>query len=419
MANRYPLIIDATDKKLKELPIGDNLRVDGDIITQGNITAQTVVANTLNGELTGDVTGNLIGDVIGNLTGDVIGSVFADDSTLLIDSVNSIIPGENIVGTITANILGSNNQVLVDSNNNTISYLVLSDTPFIPTDISQLNDEQGLLGDGSTIDEFGTFLSLEDTPNVYSFGANKFLKVNNDETAIEYGEINQQDVEFALGYLPYDGLANPLGFINEEIDDLNSVVERGNSTQLSISVNSLSASSVVSTNVNLKTFLEFFDNDQTNEFQISVESDKILTIAGRFSIDTSSSNIQVLNSSFIGDQNSTIGNETNFWNNIYADTVNSNIIKNNPNQPLVLETDNDINLAITTPNRKVKITGFGAFRLPVLDNAQKNNLTPEQGDVIYNQEESTVQVYVGTIGFTEEGDPIPGWINLYTPPQDN
>ena len=38
--------------------------------------------------VTGDVTGN----VSGNVTGDVNGSVFADDSTLLVDGVNSIIP---------------------------------------------------------------------------------------------------------------------------------------------------------------------------------------------------------------------------------------------------------------------------------------------------------------------------------------
>jgi len=38
--------------------------------------------------VTGDVTGN----VSGNITGDVKGSVFGDDSTLLVDAVNSVIP---------------------------------------------------------------------------------------------------------------------------------------------------------------------------------------------------------------------------------------------------------------------------------------------------------------------------------------
>lgn len=47
---------------------------------------------------------------------DVIGSVFADDSTLLVDAVNASIP-----------------------------YSVLSDAPTIPTDISDLTDEGGLL----------------------------------------------------------------------------------------------------------------------------------------------------------------------------------------------------------------------------------------------------------------------------------
>ena len=44
------------------------------------------------GGVTGDLTGNVSGNVTGNVTGDVNGSVFADDSTLLVDGVNSIIP---------------------------------------------------------------------------------------------------------------------------------------------------------------------------------------------------------------------------------------------------------------------------------------------------------------------------------------
>ena len=63
-----------------------------------SVTATNIVGN-LAGDVTGSVTGNVVGNttgthfgnVVGNVDGDINGSVFGDDSTLLVDAVNSVV----------------------------------------------------------------------------------------------------------------------------------------------------------------------------------------------------------------------------------------------------------------------------------------------------------------------------------------
>ena len=70
-------------------------------VNNTSVTTTTLTATTIVGDVTGDVVGDVTGTVTGSLlgnstgyhTGDVLGSVFADDSTLLVDSVNGTIPG--------------------------------------------------------------------------------------------------------------------------------------------------------------------------------------------------------------------------------------------------------------------------------------------------------------------------------------
>lgn len=93
-------------------------------VNNSSVTTTTLTATTIIGDLTGDVTGNVIGSLTGSLlgnstgyhTGDMTGSVFADNSTLLVDAVQGSIP-----------------------------YSVLSGTPTIPTDNSQLTNGAGYL----------------------------------------------------------------------------------------------------------------------------------------------------------------------------------------------------------------------------------------------------------------------------------
>jgi len=79
----------------------------------GSLTGN--VTGNVTGNLSGNVTGNVIGDVTGNTTGyhtgDVKGSVFADDSSILVDAVDSIFFGTVDTGDIriTTDTITSNN----------------------------------------------------------------------------------------------------------------------------------------------------------------------------------------------------------------------------------------------------------------------------------------------------------------------
>lgn len=56
----------------------------------------SVTATTFFGNVTGNVSGNLTGNVAGDVIGDISGSVFADDSTLMVDSVDNVLSNGNI-----------------------------------------------------------------------------------------------------------------------------------------------------------------------------------------------------------------------------------------------------------------------------------------------------------------------------------
>ena len=95
------------------------LLVDG---VMGRIVAD-VYANVF-GNVTGNLTGNVTGNTTGYHTGDVTGSVFADDSTKLVDSVDSTF---NLDGTVGTNVIADqNNQYDLGSSAKQFKNLFLS-----------------------------------------------------------------------------------------------------------------------------------------------------------------------------------------------------------------------------------------------------------------------------------------------------
>ena len=103
--------------------------------------------------------GNLTGNVSGNLTGDVKGSIFGDDSTLLVDAVNSTIPASVLVGTFTGNVIGNvtgNVSGNIETNliSSATSSTIFCDTPF---DFQTNLGVEGTL----TVVDGGTFLSTD------------------------------------------------------------------------------------------------------------------------------------------------------------------------------------------------------------------------------------------------------------------
>jgi len=81
---------------------GDLLQFDGLNFVPKTIDELLIWDNSLTANLTGNTTGLHTGPV----DGDVIGSVFADDSTLLVDGVNGVIPAANLSGTATITVIG-------------------------------------------------------------------------------------------------------------------------------------------------------------------------------------------------------------------------------------------------------------------------------------------------------------------------
>ena len=91
----------------------------GDITQFINITGTG--AGTISGfALSGNLTGNVTGNTTGYHTGDVTGSIFADDSSLIVDAINSRLFGA-LKGDVTGSIFADDSTILIDATNGSIS----------------------------------------------------------------------------------------------------------------------------------------------------------------------------------------------------------------------------------------------------------------------------------------------------------
>jgi len=73
----------------------------------GNLTGNVT------GNLTGNITGNLTGNVTGNVDGDVNGSIFADDSSLMVNAIDKSFVGR-LNGDVTGSVFSDSSTLLVD-----------------------------------------------------------------------------------------------------------------------------------------------------------------------------------------------------------------------------------------------------------------------------------------------------------------
>tara|TARA_E500000331_G_scaffold335629_1_gene361912 strand:- start:2133 stop:3437 length:1305 start_codon:yes stop_codon:yes gene_type:complete len=123
-------------------------------------------------------------------TGDIKGSVFGDDSTLLVDGINSKIPSANLSGALPA-IDGSALTGLFSG-----AYADLTGKPTLfsgaygdltgsPTNVSTFTNDSGYL----TSVPAQTFVSLTDSPANFTGQAGKFVKVNAGENALEFDTV--------------------------------------------------------------------------------------------------------------------------------------------------------------------------------------------------------------------------------------
>jgi|688.fasta_scaffold01583_13 hypothetical protein len=73
----------------------------------GNLTGNVT------GNITGNVTGNVTGNLTGNVDGDVTGSIFADDSSLLVNAIDKSFVGR-LDGDVTGSVFSDSSTLLVD-----------------------------------------------------------------------------------------------------------------------------------------------------------------------------------------------------------------------------------------------------------------------------------------------------------------
>ena len=88
--------------------VGDDSSILVDAVNSkitGVVDTSSVTATSIAGTLTGTVNGTLNGSVNGTLTGDITGSVFADDSTAMVDAQNKRFTGD-LTGNVTGNVTG-------------------------------------------------------------------------------------------------------------------------------------------------------------------------------------------------------------------------------------------------------------------------------------------------------------------------
>jgi hypothetical protein len=189
------------------------LFVYDDSIDKWSFGSETVVADVveadLTGNVTGDVTGDLTGDVIGNVTGnvdgdvtgnvtgnvdgDVNGSIFADDSTLLVDGVNATVPG-----TLTGSWNNTGNVFNVIGNG---LALTTPSSAFSVTDTGlahSLNFTGGSLSYGITNTGIGMAFSDADESLAVSIGNNGFNFNHSSTGTSESLSINNGNLNASL-----------------------------------------------------------------------------------------------------------------------------------------------------------------------------------------------------------------------------
>lgn len=455
MANRYPLIIDSTTKQIKEIPSGDNLNLTGTGITglsalsiSGSLTSQSLTTGDVTSSGNISATGNITTG--GNLT--VAGNILLDGTNILesidyADVLNT--PTLATVATsgeyndlsnkpVLSNVALSGSytdllnrptfaNVATSGNYNDLSnrpslapvaisgdYIDLTNTPTVPSDLSDLSDNTGILSNL-------TFVGLSDVPSSYVGQAGKFIQVSLNETGLQFSDasstITYTDVIDALGFTPYDS-ANPANYITTESDTFDTVVGRGAITASSITVGGLSSSGAISgSNLTLSGNIVL---DNAGAISLDGAAGSTLTIGGGSTLVVNSQQpINVGNTILPAtDDSYDLGSATKQFSNAYInDTVYYGDLQGIPGKANVtIGAAGNINLTAGTATSRVAIFQ-GVFKIPVLTTTQRNALSAQFGDIIYNNTTSQVQIYVAIASYSGF-EPVAGWVNLYNPPPE-
>jgi hypothetical protein len=116
------------------------------LVDAGNgLIPASVVQGTFTGPVSGNVTGNVTGNVSGNLTGNVTGNVVATDATVLINGTSKQIgyTGASLVGNLVGSVTGNVITSLIDSSDSspiTVTPSVVMSSNLTVENIANIND---------------------------------------------------------------------------------------------------------------------------------------------------------------------------------------------------------------------------------------------------------------------------------------
>ncbi len=168
----------------------------------GSLTGN--VTGNVTGDISGNVTGNVIGNVTGNTTGyhtgDVKGSIFADNSSILVDAVDSIFYGTVDTGDIRIN---------TDS--------ITSNNLFVGTTTNVLNALQ-------FHSDFFTYRTVSDPVNGKFFTMTQSRGTLSSPTAVQAGDELGGVLIRAYTNTSVSGIAGVFGFV---VDSTASIVSGG------------------------------------------------------------------------------------------------------------------------------------------------------------------------------------------------
>lgn len=328
----------------------------------------------------------------------------------------------------------SDNQNLLFSGN----YNDLSNLPFIPSDIADLTD--------STSSIPRDVSELTDNLNEIPRSGIDFDPVGTDNSTpvtvtsmsgLDYIQINDQEINLSVIEASTDIAGLSSVALSGSYNDLtNKPTSFTNFSSLSFSlgatVNEFSTDTALSGNSNnavptenaVKTYVD--NNIPTDLTDLGISDGtigQILTTngAGVFSfqdatsignftfassiIDTDDSSTINITPSIIANSDLTVENDLVVRNNLTVDTltVAGTIATNGAGSPELFSEDN----ILLTASTRVEVTQ-SPLKLASFTNTERDALTPEFGDTIYNTETGKVQAYV-----EDTGDSTNGWVDLH------
>lgn len=395
MANRYPLILDTDDNnRLKELPNGDSLNLTGNAIVGVSNISSTGSLSTANISASGNITnaGDITTGGTITATGDINGAAFKINQV----DVRELVEYSNLLNAPTFATVAT-----------TGSYTDLIDQPTIPTDINQLSDIDNLLAGVSQ------FTELADTPDVYTGFAGFTLVVNGTENGLSFApassitdseiiaalgytpydgntnplgflqSVSLSNITDALGYTPYDGVANPLNFLTAESQTLDQVVQNGSTTNLPITVGGLSTTGNIGAGTLSLSGELVFTTTGIISIDGGVGSSVVVGGTSILSLRSSNNSIEVqagIQPNVSGNYDLG-GNTSRFANSYFSGTVTSfDFASSAASSTFTLAGSMLFQPAATG---RVGISQ-GVFKLPVITDAQRNAITALDGDLIFN-----------------------------------